>query len=1501
MKDFLEGLVTGIIFLMLFFSLPGLAFAVENNDFGNDQVAVTTTVQEEDVIRTDYKCDVSSLTPEESRKIMDLTGENFEGEEVGDGSGEKATGLDLDGLELIGQDISGSTAVKQEPPTQAASADRFCLFDGREISGPFGIGLVLDDTMRVGRCVDTAQENCRIYGYGLSFRTSGKGIKNFFIDTSSEFKDFISKGVTGVSEEEYIQLQNQVYDLDDSKVLAVQLDPTDQIPNSFVTENYTVKNATTCDSSACSISTYSSFDKLYNSWFSADLIVTSFGPTLLHSAGRVLNLASSGPGGGIFAGNKVFSGINDRITRMGNFIRDAPSAIVGKKRIDNYQQLITKHGIGDYFTEFTVGGKAFSSGAQGYVDALLGKNSPLWDLTPEQKKAFFRALDDVRAYSRVSKLKLDAAKEAFKAKEAAARAAGRGVSPDDTIQYSREVAKIITDWDDNAFLDFPAWIQKNHELTGLQGFAVKRSGFPEGMGYVDVTSAQPFNFTNGILKPFSETGGWEAHAGATTQFGYAFELTDTVSEATGRHGLQLFKAQPSSVVARNASVTDLTEYVAKLGDTLYTVNIPGHGQMPLNAATVDFIKNSPGVLGNVDIYASTYAPAAELFPEDFANIILNDRIVGRTGTAHVNYSNLYTGLKQKPEFVSRRSLSELDYFFSKEGEIIRDYFTLRANKPSFYKATLGPAVAWNFKSGLGSEKWSAYMLPDSWTTMTVSQGVDEIYNNSFIDFFANEGSDQGDLFGRMINNMVFFPNYLLKEAADMLSPNIGDWVRTMSGERGLKGSLVRDEVMDIAFYSHNENCSGCSVNIGSEQDYLRFNISSNVNLKSFIVEAVDSSTAEEKGTTLIAYAYNSNISGQTSDVPAGEINLVRARQDGHTCDQVLRELNLGWAGDMHGFVPATLVSVSYFVHPGVGLIAAGAHQLLISPKLQNCVDDKEGYYIHFYSPPSEVRDAYASREQLANENVTKTIDEMNRNLTSLLSEENPVADSFEKIKKDFKDFSEQATKKDILQATIDMLPPISGSLSGKQIFYIWYKDMLVPSALKTEGQSVLKDGNVSVVKDFGQGDLIIDGEKVVEDKKEIVGLTTQDNRIPAEIVPKDVSVSSVPKTEEIIFELNSLGELRVREEYVLKCIQEAIEKQTGITYSGNELTQVFGNLKSINTQKYGKVFTRDNQIHLEGSGPRVYGTAQSRFVINGYWDSTLIQDVNRTVDAGKFKGMAFENGSIVLNPETDEIVIWLRQHKESILSTKEVSGLEAKLGTAKDPITDCDYPVIDLEAKGYSGDELGLVRVGNFNKSMEKMGPFSQFITDDRIYEFYSELDSETGECIDYFRVIDKETGQVIVDSPIVGGIRQDAEGKISFQTADGKTHTLDFKTDQGVPKIVYNDGIPETLRSAQGVNGSFWFDPNTGLWYPENSMQIPLNQAFKDQGAFYGADKEGNVTGSPTNPMTFNIGQQAPSGFNIPSLPETTTGIVLFISMFLMISFMITQKVPKRKSTKKS
>ena len=1496
MNSFYRGMFVGIIFLTLLLSNPAFAFAAEQiefaesnpfSDINNPIPAVTTTAEVNtgdtgtdsgsatinDNLGEGFSCDVTELTQKEAKAILDLTHDGFSGKNIGDGDDTKADGVDLEGVELVGKDNDGKSAVKQAPPTKAASAARYSIFDGRNISGPFGIGLVLDDTIRLGRCEYGVDErnNCRIQGNGLTYRTDGVGFVSDLTNAFASLKDTTYKTASGLTDEEYNKLQNTIKDDNSPNFTQGGFTSGEQIKNSIWSEEFVARNATTCDNDECTVSTYSAFDKYFNAWMTTDFVVSNIGPSLLHKASRIINTTK------LRKGWTPLKNLNDSLAKFRNKITLLPSQALGQSANARYVDLYESEGLGQYVKGLTIDKKLFASGTAGWKDEMFAPGSEIMKLTADQKGKYYDAMSYLRTYSMANNASI---------KNLQTQHAANAISD---LDFGRQVSKIYNEWDDVVFLDYPAWLKSNQDLFDFGGLSVKRVGTSAGEGFQDIETGQPFNLKR-IMKKFEEDGHWGGDWGKVQVAG-----SDTSAfKALENGNLQLYQLQPTQNILTNATADDVLSHITKFGDGQLYVEFPDGTKTILNSAAKDRILKDSALSGHVNLYKGEYSPYRELSPEEITTKLTDARILGRNQTAETNMNTIMRRLDEAG-FKDRKYTSWLDKTFASEADMIKAYYK-DPLKGGLLKGTLAPIAYWHAKRGLGNEQFSAYMLPDSWTTLSVTQGQDDIYKDSFIDFYANAGSDQGDMFQRAFTSVPFVWTQII-EMTSQVNDFTEDKVSKLSGGfLGDRGWANQDKVLDLAFYSHNENCSGCKVNLSMTDDYFGAVIDAPSKMQGFLVEAADALEKQKSGTAIISYAHHADLEGSTADIEGDGINIVEGRSSGETCDQKLRELGLGWAGTGAGGVLAVGENLAYMVGFGPGLIASGIQQMYFGRALQDCVDDKEGYYIHFYAPPTEQQEKSKSKEALSNEGVANAISKLSEGVDSATSKtQNPVAGEIDKLKDQFVDFAEQADSADILQANLELLPPNHGSVFGKEVFYIWYKDNVMPSALKTEGKMVLKDGNDVLTYDFAEGDMLYNGKKIVDNKQDIIGLVTpSDNRGPFQVIPRRVTTVGAPQSTESVFEINPAGQVNITNAQVLNCLQQAVKDQTGITYSGSELTQVFGNLDIINTEIYGGIVVRDGEIMLEGSGQRAQGGAGSKFVIDGFWNSRLQKDVNSNIDAGKFKGMTFEYGTIVLNSNTNELVIWLRQHKESVLSNKDVAGLRANLTTTTDPDTGCPQPAIELEAMAHANDELGQQRVENFNTSMEHLGPFTQFTTDNKQYEFYSKRD-EDGVCKDFFRVLDKD-GKVLTDSEIVGGIKQEDDGTLSFKTADGKSHSLDFSAENGVPKVSYNDGPLETLRSAQGTNGSFWYDPKTGLWYPENGLQVPLDNAFKEDGAYFGTDENGNVSGTAGNPMTFNLGQSGGSGFNIPSLPETAMELVMFIALFLGIGFFITRKPIKKK-----
>ncbi|MCK4883929.1 MAG: hypothetical protein KAS30_03605, partial [Candidatus Diapherotrites archaeon] len=355
-------------------------------------------------------------------------------------------------------------------------------------------------------------------------------------------------------------------------------------------------------------------------------------------------------------------------------------------------------------------------------------------------------------------------------------------------------------------------------------------------------------------------------------------------------------------------------------------------------------------------------------------------------------------------------------------------------------------------------------------------------------------------------------------------------------------------------------------------------------------------------------------------------------------------------------------------------------------------------------------------------------------------------------------------------------------------------------------------------------------EKVIS-SEDHVRLSGPDGRVPAEVIPQRIGRVVLPTGSAIeLFEMDWQGNFKVLNQRILDCIRQNVFEQTGVSLTTNDITEAFGMVDGIRTDKYPNIVADESGQSIIANGiPReiVYGSNASVVVMTDM-NTTMLG--SEEINVGDMLSVQFKNGVILYKSGTGgnpaELIIWLRYHERSILRPSQVKGLRATLDSVTNGETDCPEPAINLEAIPNldAGDRSQTTeRVENFNQSIQKMGPFQIFDTAKHRFVFYSEKTSDScnvadeGCCQDRVSIINKETGEVY-DQAIVGDVKQTPTG-VEFTTDDGKNHTLDFSADNGVPKITYNNMAPETLTMARGPNGAFWYDPEDELWRPYNAQ----------------------------------------------------------------------------------
>ena len=1487
--------------------LPDTTQDTKDNSFGQIQQNTKGDVCEASI----------KVTPDEAQKFLDVLKSGFVGEAIDSGNNDgniKRDKLPTDSL-ILQDPENPEIAAKAKVPNEEIEPFEVSHYLNTSIRGPFAFGLVLDDTLRAGKC-DVPDENCWLTGGRLKYRNSGAGIaanikpiKEFMGDSWEKLKakvtdsNYTDKKFNFTSDEQEALATALYADEGDAPeeatIKSAKRVDTKLIPNTILAENFRANLATDCQD--CIISTYSMFDKYFNQWLSSEMVITNIGPGLMYAAKRMF---------GKIGGRGLFTGVKENFENLRNRFAanfETPGSIIGKWRVASLHDKLNEHGWREFWQGAT-NGNADGSGyplikttefqtwwgeqtkAGGFLDKMTD---------PQERAEFVRVVKHAKAIARSTQYQYDEQFKAYKSLER--QLLNAGINPLETpegkeaiINYGRATAKYMNDIDDSIGLDAPEWVV-HHVNTGLYDKGVRTN-----TGEVVDLYKEHRNFRI-ILQKFADSGNFR-------NFENEVGLYRTTYETDGLGNIILYGFDRKNFDAtkpfRSVSFSNIDRAYQGFSNVWATTD---YGELiPYNAGTKDFLKTR--LSGAMPIYQGNWTPIDRLTPENLAQRITNARVGNNIEYLNKNLDTMYDTLREK-NFVARRYWSALDKLVAQEEEVIRTYFTVKGG----LKWTVYPFGYWYVKSGFtnlgagnAAEGLSFYQLPDTWSDVDIQPGPSgqKVYNDAFIDFFANEGSDQGDIFVQVLNKL---PWKLVYDAA------LENWKTGKDMLDKATGQGMRNEVEDLAYYvTGPRDCANCSVNITATKkndaaavpdDFRPFFVVQNYPLDSYMVEIPRSSEAKEKGQTLIAFTHHTDLAGKTNDIEGGEINLQEALDDEEikTCTEAVKSLPFYGAakavlpdflveGQNIGGTLASVESLAYFTFFWPGVFTSVAMQTVYAPKLQDCVDTEEGYFVHYFLPVKEVaeKEEEGKKIELSTEKASDFIDSIKKRVIDGSfdlkegedqNQSSPTKDAVQKIGNDIDKFVKDAKENEIVQATLRTEGEVnSGQLQGRKLFYFWCGPGCVrtPSEYRTEGKEVITGTNGDkVTVDYKNGDLLFNGEPIIQND-DIVRSGLQDLSGPFNEFPDTISSTCMTPSEDVAIEINVKGEAFVRNQEALGCIQQGVLEQTGLPLQGNNLASAFGLVESVVTTSHPNVapLSQQNKIVAEGIPRKVVEGAESKVLILADLDVNLsgTPAVNAG-NIGQLKSIQFKNGTLLVKPDGC-FITYLRHHENGILDQAEVKGLKPTLTTSTNPENMCEEPAIDFAVTGNPDSPKSQAQVAEFNKSMQKLGPFTVFETPTKRYMLYSERDA-SGECKDHLRVIDKETGEI---KDFTGTAKQTPDG-IEFTTDDGQKHNLAFNADNGIPTVQFDSNAPETLLNAQGRNGSFFYDPEKGLWYAENGHLLPLLEAFRDGIATkVGPDNTVNSTASG-NTLNLNVGSGGGGLLDLPSLPTNPLALIMFIS----------------------
>ncbi len=1493
-KEFLLAFTVCLLFNSSF------AFALKNNLSLIE--AGTGNGEEETTIINNFSCSNSSLTPKEVQAFQEkILQTGFTGEEFGSGEApikDRAT-LENNTALLVSPD--SNEAQKIELPNQEILPKEVSYLLNNRYNGSYSFGLLLDDTLRVGQCRDET-EDCPLMGNNLTLRTDGEGFKEDFVSVWKDLKGLGEKWFGSDSDdkpgsqlpEETKQALEDYYSSQDEDELQgsiVRKVPGEYMFNSILTDEFSASMATNCRNSECTISLYSFFDKHFNQWFSANMVVQTGAPTLLGGAKKLVGLAQRR---GLLGANFLDIENSKLVQNMRQKIW-GPDNFFGKKLGPRIMaQKIKYDGFGNFFEEF-VEATIFQKGMTDSGDAAIliskymdPRTSPLYvngKISIEKKKAFVKMIKDLKRYTNTADdYAQTAKKEMLELTELYGKDSVMGQAA--RTDYGAKMARLLNKFDDDLDADFPNMLA-----------SAKRCGlWDKGLHNIPSNNIQTIQSHtdqwNNIMKAFG--GHPKYHFAKKTAADYRpgtfanWDEYETVGD-----GLQFYKL--GHVRAGEKLDPEGLKHLAQQGhaEELFA-KIPGGTHVEVRPENVEFIlKNSEP--GDIQLYTGEWVKGKVFQPHDMGDLLSNWP-ANRVQKAESQTALLWNSLRER-NWAERKYFNAMDRIFANEERLAHAYFRTVGGAAKY---SVAPYVYWQAKRGFGVEKMSAYMLPETWTSISYSTEADPIYDDAYIDFFAQAGSDQGDLFVRVINNLPW--KYVLNAASEAFNPMKEQYDKFTKPDGGL-----RTKTGNIAVYSNtSENCIKCGITLASTKNDFSAFFKSSSKTSSIILE--DTPIKEKKnGSTLINYSHHMNLNGVDPDGLPQEINLAKAIKDEKilSCQEAIEQagFGVGFANEL-GINPGNYLALTeaagYFVFGMGGAIISGVQQFVVASKLQDCVDTTEGYYTHYFAPAlQEKEQPKADTVEYSTQRVADFIDGASEQMESMLKGTGTITeDAVGNIQDQLDSLSSGAKASDIVQATFDSYGFSRGMISGIRLFYFWAAGgtTIDPAEYKTTGKTVLTGTNgQTAVLDYETGQLIVDGEPVITSEDHL-RMASTDLAIPAEAIPQTITkVVLSGDANELVFELKissdrETADLIVKEEKLLDCIKQGVEEQTGLPLESDNLSEAFGKFQEMKTSTHSSVFLEKGKIIAEGV-PRKVSSNNPGLEVYGDRSVRLLNSNDDDSDLGDLKAIYFDNGFVLYNPLTNEFIFWLKHHEKGKLEQSDVFGIKVDSKKETNPVTGCEEYVFDLSLLGDPDSPAKQEKVKFFNKSLENMGPFNIFKTDNKTYVFYA----DEVDCEIKLKIIDNETGEVEYDEAI-DSITQTHDGFI-VNTADGQTHDFGFSTEDGRPFLDYN-GLKELLKSVSGMNGSLWYDPESGMWYAENAQLLPLLDLFRQQGIKTSVDEEGNVNGVPgQNLMNININDKtANNPFNLPSLPENLALLSLFFSA-LIACMLFTQFYFRKKS----
>jgi hypothetical protein len=1354
----------------------------------------------------------------------------------------------------------------------------------RTCKGEFSFGVVLDDTFRVARC--EGDVNVCAVSEGLRLRNSDGVVDTFTKSISSLVpgNDELESPFRTFKEANQETLDNVTSvdeaALDNLQVKQVERQDSTKIPNHMQTSNYSGRFESVCQGGdapeRCTIMVFSYFDKYYNSFYTGSMVSFTAGP-LVYGLGKNVTARLTQFKGvpSVSLGNtkvaKALGGVRDKFRSL--YVKDIDtlgSSISAKMtRVDSSGVAGLRKDL-----EGTMGEKDFSKaleilnkdGSKALVDAkkLSAQREGINEFVLSRR----RGVENV-AYSLAATTD-DASKIAIMTSKGIEGSVGEKVGKKVVekefgrykIMKDGRMQSVAEGWEDFA----------RGEAKYVDNlYVINPAGQKEIGGTLSPGTTLDDSYFSSLGDDFFVSGPDGVPVGLTKD--NASQITDLIK---GRGEMQYFKISGETfkfqgdLVETGVSASGfsgLTPAFARANSGKH-IKIPDGTMMELTEESVGGIQKAFGAAYRdpIKVYTAT---------STFDTAAMQEKFVEKFGKSFDNYRDNYKALQNNLELrgffprVRANALNQaIAYDSAKWGQV---------------------AVAGKWMAGVPIASWAYWTVKKeqgfikgyeiqegSFNNIGINTGQDLVYNDSFLDVFANASLNNGDFFEKAFEKLLFYFDSFREVLFDA------------------KITHKRESVQDVILYhSSNEDCPTCNVSYsfdGSIDAIIRSRTFSNT--VNYFLEKPDAKTYRGNGLTLGIYTHHSNINFEGKIMEGiEEINIQKGVTLRNTCVDRAKNVALLGLFDYFSDSPTRMglpigildntvgVAAGVFFPASIGLALATSFTFSIAlnkymdDEFDGCIDSEDGYFVQYFYKPRENKE----------EGLNKLTSLISGGSEQVKQQDALGADKFTEAMSDIKNSVVDTlsnNEKEFLQFKLETKGKGTAKFETPGLFLSWIAggSYCSPTAIDRDSSTTLETANgEEVVLNKVSGQIIINDEVII-DNPDIVRTLIQNNIVGAMEMANSLTIVPANGYGDY-FELKPNGDILVVDPFALECLREGLEVQTGRTLISDSLVGMLGKVIEVQTLDTSQIVPQFSHFSVLG-GELERGDLQTNLLV----DNNIEVVTTNLIPKHSFDqliSITLEKGTILYDSQKKEFHVWARILAEML--GKDIKALRAEQTRVKNPITDCDEYAIDLSVLPVDSDVGAKENAEGMNQALKKAGPYQYFETNTKIFMFYSKL--ENGVCKDFMKVTDKATGKVLTDAEI-SQFENTGDG-FRIKTEDGKTHDLKFSSENGNPYLDYN-GQKDLLLMAQGREGSFYFDPNTKTWRVANSQMLPMDDKFRTDGSL----TTGNVTTPGGNPIYINTGSQGREGsFDIPLFEKSERFLFIILSALIALTILFRSK----------